>query len=380
MTPKIAEKMMTSRMHASEASHQTIVGESDLRDLAPGAKVTPFDLANPQYAYETAIIMSIEHEAVNQSYETADDTAPYYLNRFTALPANLPATPHRTVPRPRIDGTMIGIIAGPEGEEIYCTRYGEVYVWWPWDRRARKDGTDTKPIRVVQSWAGAGWGSQFIPRIGMEAIVSFEDGDPDRPIIIGLCHNANNLPPYQLPKHKTYMTIKSKTHKGKGSSEFRIEDEQGLEQVYVHGEKDLDIIIERDRREWIKNDRHLIAGGKRVEEIKGGVTSTTAADRFEGTAGKHTVAVGSDHAVNIGKKYSVAAGETIYLRADAAIVIEAPEVTLKSPGGFVKLGPGGLTMMGKVTNINSGGEPGTGVPASATTALKVERADDRSSG
>jgi type VI secretion system secreted protein VgrG len=278
MNGREAQKQMTSHAQASEAAHQTIVGKSDCRDLQPGAKVTPFDLSNPQYAYETAVIMSIEHTAVNPSYETTDEgTGPDYFNEFTALPASLPATPQRTIPRPRIDGTQIAIIAGPQGEQIHCDKYGRIKLKHLWDRRAKGDGTDTKWIRVIQPWAGSGWGVQVIPRIGMEAVVSFEDGDPDRPIVIGLVPNPNMKVPEDLPANKTRMIIKSDTYKGIGYNELRFEDWPGREEVYVHAQRDMNEHIGHNRVELIKmnmssvvyNDKYDYIGRHRETNVRG---------------------------------------------------------------------------------------------------------------
>lgn len=298
MSRREAEKQMTSHAQASEASHQTIVGKSDLRGLEPGAKVTPFDLANPRYAYETAAITSIEHEAINQSFETTEgDTAPDYSNSFTALPAKLPATPERTIPRPRIDGTLPAIIAGPEGEEIHCSKYGDVKVWWQWDRRAKKDGTDTKWIRVTQPWAGAGWGSQVIPRIGMEAVVSFEDGDPDRPVIVGLLPNPNMKVPEELPKNKTRLNIKSQTYKGKGYNQIRMEDMTDKQEFFMHSEKDFNAGTKNNHVSFIKNNRHQQISSDDTKSVLGYSTEYIEQDYHLTTGGHVMLAVGINEGV-----------------------------------------------------------------------------------
>ena len=286
MNRKDAEKQMTSHAQASEASHQTIVGESDLRELAPGAKVTPFDLANPQFAYETAVIMSIEHEAVNQSFEaTEGDTDPGYTNRFTALPANLPATPQRTIPRPRIDGSQIAIVAGPAGEEIHCNEFGAIKLKHHWDRRARGDGTDTDWVRVGQPWAGGSWGMQVIPRIGMEAVVTFEDGDPDRPLVTALLPNPNMKVPEDLPANKTRMILKSKTYKGTGFNEMRFEDQTAQEEIYVHAQKDMNTKVLNNNTESIDNNDVQHVGNNRSIQVGN--------DHTEIVGGQFTLTVGS---------------------------------------------------------------------------------------
>ncbi|MCO7568323.1 type VI secretion system tip protein VgrG, partial [Pseudomonas sp. S 311-6] len=135
-------------------------------------------------------------------------------------------------PKPRIDGPHMATVVGPPGEEIYCDEWGRVKVSFPWDRESKDNEFSSCWVRVSQAWAGGSWGSMAIPRIGQEVIVQYVNADPDQPMIIGRTYCGNQLPPYELPKHKTRMTIKSQTHKGKGFNELRFEDELGQEEVF----------------------------------------------------------------------------------------------------------------------------------------------------
>ncbi len=164
-----------------------------------------------------------------------------------------------------MDGPQIAIVTGPEGEEIHCDEFGRVKVRFPWDQRQRREEAESSKnsehssawLRVSQGWAGGQYGFMAVPRIGNEVIVSFLDGDPDQPIITGRTYHATNTPPYALPKHKTRTTLKTRTHKGGGSNELRFEDETEEEQVYIHAQKDLDLLTENNRTEVINNDSHL---------------------------------------------------------------------------------------------------------------------------
>ena len=194
---------------------------------------------------------------------------PSYENSFAALPARLPATPHRSTPRPRIDGSQIAIVAGPPGEEIHTDPYGRVKLWFPWDRRARKDGSDTRWVRVAQPWAGGSWGTQVIPRIGMEAVVSFEGGDPDRPIVTALVPNPQNSVPYELPANKSRMTLRSNTHKGQGFNELSMEDEAGAENMFLHAQKDMTQRVLNDHTARVDRHEVVSVGGNRAFEVSG---------------------------------------------------------------------------------------------------------------
>ena len=130
---------------------------SSVRTLGPGQTFTPTDVAKASDVFAAQVVTSIRHVAIDPTYETGGGR-PAYDNTFTVMPATTPATPHRTIPRPKIQGQQIALIAGPSGEQIFTEQYGRIKVWWPWDRRAKKDGSDTCWIRVAQRWAGSTWG------------------------------------------------------------------------------------------------------------------------------------------------------------------------------------------------------------------------------
>ncbi|KIC45472.1 type VI secretion system tip protein TssI/VgrG [Tateyamaria sp. ANG-S1] len=248
------ERVAKLRMKAQEAEHARVEGDSNVRTLAAGSRFTPYDVANPDNVFEPHVILAIEHEATDLSYESVENQ-PDYANRFVALPADVPATPSLATPRPRIDGTQVAIVAGPEGEEIHTDEYGRIKLWFPWDRRATQDGSDTCWVRVAQNWAGAGWGGQVIPRIGMEVMVSYLDGDPDRPVVTGVVPNQRQKVPYDLPEHKTRSTFRTNTHKGSGFNELRFEDKAGEEEIRVHAERDLNVMVRNNKVEYVSQNK-----------------------------------------------------------------------------------------------------------------------------
>ncbi|MCA2370376.1 type VI secretion system tip protein VgrG, partial [Agrobacterium genomosp. 3 str. CIP 111-78] len=153
--------------------------------------------------------------------------------------------------------------------EIHPDQYGRIKLWFPWDRKAKKDGTDTCWVRVSQAWGGGTWGAQVIPRIGMEVMVAFVDGDPDKPLVIGVVNNPANSVPYDLPANKTRMVLRSNSHKGDGFNEITFEDEAGKENQFFHAQKDQTTRVLNDRTKRI--DRHEVAsvGGNRAVEVSG---------------------------------------------------------------------------------------------------------------
>lgn len=121
--------------------------------------------------------------------------------------------------------------------------------------------------RVSQNWASKGWGGMVIPRIGMEVVASFLDGDPDKPLVTGCVYNGKNNVPYPLPANKTRSTFKTDTHQGKGFNELRFEDKAGEEEIYVHAQKDRNTKIENNQSERVNVNKVESVGHNKASEI-----------------------------------------------------------------------------------------------------------------
>ncbi|CAK9888756.1 MULTISPECIES: type VI secretion system Vgr family protein [Pseudomonas] len=210
--------------------------------------------------------------------------------------------------KPCIDGPQIATVVGPPGEEIYCDEWGRVKVSFPWDRDSNQDDHSSCWIRVAQGWAGATWGAMAIPRVGQELIISYLDGDPDQPIATGRAYRETNLPPYQLPKHKTRMTIKSRSHKGQGFNELRFEDELGQEEVFIHAQKDKNVHIKHnngvfvgnDRSEKVERDEQIEIGHDRSERVGNDERVEVGQDQYLQVGRDRFQTIGRNHSLNIG--------------------------------------------------------------------------------
>ncbi len=184
-----------------------------------------------------------------------------YLCSFECIPAALPYLPPARTPRPRIPGPQTAVVVGPSGEEIFTDKYGRVKVQFPWDREGKKDASSSCWVRVGSLWAGKQWGGIHIPRIGHEVIVVFEDGDPDRPLVVGSVYNADNMPPYTLPDNRTQSGVKSRSSlKGTQDNfnELRFEDKKDSEEIYFHAERDFNRVVEN-------NDTLAVGFAKRAD-------------------------------------------------------------------------------------------------------------------
>lgn len=194
-----------------------------------------------------------------------------YENTFEVVPHTVAYLPKRPKRR-RSLSSLTATVVGPPGEEIHTDDLGQIKVHFHWDREGGRDEHSSCWIRTVQTWGGVGWGTQFIPRVGMEVLVSFEGGDPDKPIVSGCVYNATHPPSFALPKQKTRSGIKTSSTPGnRGSNELSFEDAAGGEQIYVHAQRDLDEVVERNHTVTVRGDEALDVVGNRVDEVEGNV-------------------------------------------------------------------------------------------------------------
>jgi type VI secretion system secreted protein VgrG len=287
-------------------------GESTVLGMTVGSI---FELSGhplPEF-YDRYLVVSVSH-VMNEGGAT-------YYNDFECLPETVPFRPRRATRRPRISSIQTATVVGPAGEEIHTDEHGRVKVQFHWDRLGAKDESSSCWIRVMQPWAGAGWGHVFIPRIGMEVSVGFVDGDPDRPLVIGSVYNAEHPPPNLLPDEKTKSTIKTETSLGGGGyNELRFEDKAGSEEIFIHAQKDYNEIVENDHTLTVHNDETITVDNDQVQSIGNDQTEhvmnnqalTVDANRTIQVHGnfEETIDGSETRTVSSGVTETIAAGET----------------------------------------------------------------------
>ncbi len=190
MLPDEAQRTAGLRMQEEAARGLAIEGVATAPGLTSGLA---FTLSQHPSASGQYLLTSVQHDA---RVLTAGGGAAYH-NTFTCIPSGLPYRPPRSTPKPIIPGTQTAYVVGPAGEEIFTDKYGRVKVQFHWDRQGQKDESSSCWIRVAQPSGGSG--STAIPRIGWEVVVSFLEGDPDQPIILGSLYDPNRPPPLPLP-------------------------------------------------------------------------------------------------------------------------------------------------------------------------------------
>ncbi len=339
------------------------------------------------------LLTEIRHEGKQPQVleESVTDSAPYgaqdpvddtgftqgYRNHFTVTPWSVPFRPTLDHPKPRILGSQSAVVTGPPGEEIHCDEYGRVKVQFFWDRHGQADDKTSCWLRVSSSWAGAQYGGIAIPRVGMEVLITFLEGDPDQPLITGCLYHRENAVPYELPANKTRSVFKTLSSPGgAGYNEVRIEDRKGAEQIYVHAQRDWDQNIEHDQKIRVGHERHDTIEANSYSEFRAEEHRTTHADRRSEIKANDHLTVGNNQHIKIGTSQFIEAGNEIHLSSGLKVVLEAgSELTFKAAGSFIKLDAGGITMVGPVVRVNSGGSPGKGSGAAPVQPGAVKSAD-----
>ena len=363
-----------------------------------------------------------------------------FSNSFTCIPIKLPYRPVRETAVPFIAGVQNALVTGPSGKEIFIDKYGRVKVQFYWDREGKNDENSSCWIRVAQSFAGKRWGASFWPRLGQEVLVAFVEGDPDQPVIVGSVYNAEQMPPYEGDgldsKHKKDPNVSgvktNSTLGGTGFNEIRFDDTKDKEQVFVHAERNFEVTTKKDSLARTYGSRHQIIGQEKdgsktgdqletvyhdkqikvdhdhVEQIgnsmqlyiggvdggSGGLDIVVGGEKKE-SVGKddhlhvkgnrkekidsdQSLTVGGSQQEKVGMKHAVDAGQEIHLKGGMTVVIEAGmQLSLKGPGGFVDIGPAGVTIQGTLVKINSGGAAASGGGSSPSSPTDPKQANPK---
>ncbi len=375
------------RMEGERGQDRRFEASGDIPALGGGVRVVLSGDPVPGLG-EEFICLSARHSYISDSYgsgaRTSDDYA--YSGTYLLMPSTAPLKPELKTPRAVVQGPQTATVVG-EGE-IDCDEYGRILVRFHWDLA----GAHSMRCRVSQSWAGNGWGGMVIPRIGMEVVVEFLEGDPDKPLVTGCVYNGKNATPYPLPGHKTKSVFRSDTHQGSGFNEFTFEDEKGQENISLHAQKDQTLKVLNNRMKRVDNDQVESVGknksidvGKNHQEKIGGSMNLTVggAGGWLGIAG----ALGSVLA-NGAKTMSMGAAEigddglSSMIGSFAPGVLAGEAATSTGVAGFMAAGQNralaGAVQSGAGTSL--GQLVGQAMPVSGIMNLMVEKAKSETIG
>jgi type VI secretion system secreted protein VgrG len=335
-------------LEALRADASTAVGRSLCRRVAAGARFTLEQHAvaalNRAYA-----VVRVEHRGfVPALLPREAERRGVYENRFRCVPAEVIHRPKR--PRRKLQQvTEVAKVVGPPGEDIHTDAHGRVKVQFPWDRHGASDEHSSCWIRATQSWAGSSWGTQLIPRVGMEVLVSFIGGDIDRPVIVGALYNGSNATPFGLPAGRTRSGWRSNSSPGGGGfNEFSFEDLAGREQVLLSAQRDYDVSVGHDHRREVRHDEHVVVHhqqhtevhGERRTEVRGADHLTVARGRTEDITLLHARTVDGDSQETVRGMQNRTVSGISMSRFESMAVVNAEAEVVATVASDVVLGVG----------------------------------------
>jgi type VI secretion system secreted protein VgrG len=330
-----------------------------------------------------------------------------YKNSFTCVPSRILYRPPRPPPLVR-NAVESAIVVGPRGlpppapgpadpndptsgdaaKEIYTDKYGRVKVQFHWDRDGELDEHSSCWVRVAQTWAGAGFGFQFIPRVGMEVLVGFLRGDPDRPVILGSVYNATHATPEPVPQRSTRSGIRTQSSPGGGGfNELSFEDARGVERINIHAQKDFEETVNDTHTLNVKNNQKITVagnqqtdvGGDRVALVGGNEATIVGGNASEQVRGNRTVNVVMSETVVVGgnatRSVDGLAVETV--KSDALTMVEGDHNLAVHGNSIVQIGGKDADTKSAAVTYVQGKSFHT---ASDGAIIRVEKAKDGAAG
>lgn len=276
-------KRATRMLESVRVDREGVAFESNLNDLTPGMVFKIDNHPHPQVGRTLLVTDALLEGTAEGEWQVFGH----------AVFADVPYRPAITTPRPEVVGVQTVRVVGPKTgdkleQEIHVDEFGRVRVQFPWDREGKNDDDSSCWIRVAEGWSGTGYGWMNLPRVGHEVLVTFIEGDPDRPMLVGRLYNAEHPVPYKLPEHKTVSTWKSDSSPtSNGYNEIKFEDKKSEELFYMQAEKNL--------RKLVKNDEFHTTGNDRDKTVIAIETETVGKDRLQWVQMERNEMVGSVH-------------------------------------------------------------------------------------
>ncbi len=388
---RVVAALRTDQERAQDNRHRAL---GDCTSLSSGMTVGLSGDEIPGATGETYLCLEATHTYVSEGYGSGTSSGDYaYTGSYVLTPVATPLAPPRVTPRPIVHGPQTAVVVG-EGE-IDCDEYGRILVHFPWDL----DKDYSMRCRVSQNWASKGWGGMVIPRIGMEVVVEFIEGDPDMPLVTGCVYNGKNDPPYPLPAAKTKSVFKTDTHQGAGFNELTFEDEKDQELIYMHGQKDqqIDILndrskaIGRDQSENVGRDKSISVGQDHTETIGRDARHNVGRDVIYDVAENQQEKYGKDHVHYVGNihkqdiyadhliqtgrnreetvkgRYTLNVNQSITNNTKTHTLMAFEKFVIKGPGGKITIDASGITLESMKINLKGMVSMGGGGSAQVPT-------------
>jgi type VI secretion system secreted protein VgrG len=365
-TEKQGKHLVRLALERHRRDYQVVEGESNQPTLRSGYL---FDLTkHPRTACNDMwLLVSLRHEgkqpqsleeAFSSDDKSADGFTQGYRNSFSAIPSYVLYRPPLP-PRKPVLVCQTARVTGPPGEEIFCDEYGRVCVEFPWDRAELNSEKSSCWLRVASSWAGEGFGAVTIPRVGMEVVVTFQEGDPDQPLITGCMANKVMSVAHQLPENKTKTVLRSQSSpRSGGYNELSIEDRAGREKIYLRAQRDIEQLILNDSHSLISNDRFEQVDNNSTSLIKGKEWHTTQGARSTVIGGDDLITISGNSSTTSAGSLVIQAGQQAHVTASNVVIDAGMSLTLTAGGHHIVINTGGIFSS---VAIVEGGAPLAGI-------------------
>lgn len=327
--------------------HRLAEGDSDDCAFASGHFMRIQEHPRAQWN-DLWLLTRIDHrgrqpQVLEETASAGPDEFQGYSNTFLATPWDVFFRPPLQHGKPSVNGYQPAVVTGPVDSEIHCDAFGRVKVQLAWDRDGERDEHSSCWLRVATGWAHDRYGSVMIPRVGMEVLVGFMEGDVDKPLIVGCLPNGANPVPLDLPADKTRSILRSQSSPGGGGyNELRIEDRKGAEEIYLRAQRNWTQHVLHDQRVQVDHERSIVVTGTARHELKADEQRLTQGRRqVEIRQDDHLLVTGDRHirvanqAVSAAGGFHVSAGQQIVLEAGASATVQAG-------GHWINIGPGGI--------------------------------------
>ncbi len=372
-----AQAAAALRREVGQSGARSCLAETGMPAVTAGGLITLDDAIDDAECGGYLIVEA--HPCLSSHYSAAGACNHGFTCQLILQPGNAVFRPAWITPKPVIAGSQTALVVGKAGETQWVDRYGRIKVQFHWDSGDNQHEACSCWVRVAQPLAGDRWGAVFLPRVGQEVVVTFLEGDPDRPLVIGCVYNAGMLPPHTLPQQVTRSGFKSRSlGEAAAFSELRFDDKAGAEQLLLRAGRNKDVSVVNDALESVGNERHMLVKGAHYVRIEG--------DEHQNVRGQSVAQIGKDYSLHVEGKAACKVEGNLALMANKLdlksrthLTLEAgATLTLKAGASTLVLGPTGIAIDGVLinikasglVNINSGGgakgsaaaEPDTAVP------------------
>lgn len=344
-------------MEAYEWQAKLFVAQSECRGMEVGRT---FKLAN-HFWFESAddgdfLVVGMQVDARNnlRMGDNAAEGVDVYKNTLTLIRRKIPYRPVREHSKPVMKGPQTATVVGPPGQEIYTDKHGRIKLQFPWDLEGRHNESSSCWVRVSQPWAGKGWGTLAIPRIGQEVIVDYIEGDPDRPVCTGRLFNTAQGIPMNMPDGAHTMGfISNSTPGGGGQCRMTIRDQAGQELIDMFSQKDMHITV-------LDTETHLVDKGNRSVTLKTGDEFKTLAQGAlsENIAKMRSTKANTVQVKAIGKESGPgtqlyeATDQVKHVVGEGSVTMTKEKITLSFGRSSIVISDSGIFLDGPVIHLN----------------------------